>query len=81
LALLVFRHVKAYRHETVAPLFSVELAAARRVPSSAQLRAIGRALQARRVCVDCTQEMPYYVPTSTRQCWGCFDAEMSGVAA
>jgi hypothetical protein len=80
-ALLVFRHVKAYRRETVAPLFSVELAAARRVPSPAQLRGIGRALQARRVCVECTREQDYYVPTSTRQCWVCFDAESLAVAA
>jgi hypothetical protein len=81
LALLVFRHHRPYRRETVAPLFSVELAAARRVPSPAQLRGIESALQARRVCVECTREMDYYVPTSTRQCWDCFEAESLAVAA
>jgi hypothetical protein len=81
LALLVFRHHKPYRRETVAPLFSVELADARRVPSPAQLQAIESALRARRVCVECARETAYYVPTSTRQCWDCFEAESSAVAA
>lgn len=74
-ALLVFRHVKPYARETVAELYPVELAALRRTPSPAQLVAIGRALEARRVCVDCARVMGYYVPTSTRQCWDCFDVE------
>ena len=81
LALLVFRHHRPYSRETVASLFSVELAAARRVPTAAQLRGIGRALAARRVCVECATEQDYYVPTSTRQCWTCFDAESLAVAA
>jgi hypothetical protein len=81
LALLVFRHHRAYRHEEVATLYSVELAAPRRVPTPAQLRGIDRALQARRMCVACTREQDYYVPTSTRQCWACFDAEDMAVAA
>lgn len=81
-ALLVFRHVKPYRRETTAELFPVELAAPRRTPSPAQLRAIARALEARRTCVECARVMPYCVPTSTRQCWDCFDLDTElGVAA
>ncbi|WP_199430838.1 RRQRL motif-containing zinc-binding protein [Qaidamihabitans albus] len=83
-ALLVFRHHRPYRRETVAELFSVERAAPRRTPTPAQRRALSFALRARRVCVDCAREMSYCVPTSTRQCWDCFDAETAdttGVAA
>lgn len=73
-AWLVFRHVKPYARETVAALYSVELAAARRTPTPAQRVAIERALEARRVCVDCARIVAYYVPTSTRQCLECFEA-------
>lgn len=74
--LLVFRHRKPYARETVAELFSIELAAARRTPSPAQLVALGRAMEARRVCVaGCGLIKDYCVPTSTRQCWTCFEAE------
>jgi hypothetical protein len=80
-ALLVFRHHRPYRRETVAELFSVELAAPRRAPSPAQCRALEFAMRARRVCVSCAREQDYCVPTSTRQCWDCFDTEHVGVAA
>lgn len=83
-ALLVFRHVKPYARETTAELFSVELAAAYRPPTPAQLTALGRAMEARRTCVDCTEVKDYCVPTSTRQCWTCFGLEQAdrmGVAA
>lgn len=73
-AWLVFRHVKPYARETIAPLFSAERAAPRRVPTAAQRAAIERALEARRVCVDCSRVLTYYVPTSTRQCVECFEA-------
>lgn len=72
-AWLVFRHVQPYARETVAALYSVERAAERRTPSAAQRVAIGRALEARRVCVDCSRICDYYVPTSTRQCVECFE--------
>lgn len=82
-ALLVFRHVKPYAHETVAELFSVERAAERRVPTLAQRRAIRAALRARRICQTCWEDVGYYVPTSTRQCWTCEGTELAdeGVAA
>jgi len=75
--LLVFRHHKPYARETVAELFSVELAAPRRTPTPAQLQALQHAMRARRVCVHCTVEQDYCVPTSTRQCWACFEIEQA----
>lgn len=82
LALLVFRHVKPYARETVAELFSVERAAARRTPTWAQRRAIRAALRARRICQTCRDDVGYYVPTSTRQCWACEGGNLAeGVAA
>ncbi|MFD9890957.1 RRQRL motif-containing zinc-binding protein [Amycolatopsis sp. NPDC059027] len=79
-ALLVFRHHKPYARETVAELFSVELAAERR-QRPGQTDAANRAL---RTCVTCTVEQDYRCPTSTRQCWTCFEIEQAdrlGVAA
>jgi hypothetical protein len=80
LALLVFRHFKPYARETVAPLFSVELAKPKRTAAPGQMEG---AMRARRTCRECGQVKPYCVPTSTRQCWDCFDAEFPprGVAA
>ena len=75
--LLVFRHHRPYARETVAELFSVELAAPRRTPTPAQLAALDRAMEARRVCVDCGRIQSYCVPTSTRQCWHCFEIEQA----
>ncbi|WP_326568042.1 RRQRL motif-containing zinc-binding protein [Amycolatopsis rhabdoformis] len=83
-ALLVFRHVKPYAHETVAELFSVERAALKRTATPAQLVALSRAMDARRVCVDCGVVQEQCVPTSTRQCGTCEDTAMAdqiGVAA
>ncbi len=81
-ALLVFRHHRPYRRETVAELFSVELAALKRVATPAQQAAIERALAARRICrAGCGREVGYYVPTSTGQCWDCLDREMCGEVA
>ncbi|GAB3003501.1 hypothetical protein LWP59_27635 [Amycolatopsis acidiphila] len=76
-ALLVFRHFKPYAHETVAELFSVERARERRTPTPAQRVALGKALTARRICRTCHEDVGYYVPTSTRQCWACEGAELA----
>jgi hypothetical protein len=80
LALLVFRHFKPYARETVAELFSVELAKPRRTPTPAQRVAIAAALRARRVCQTCGVDVGYYVPTSTRRCWDCEGGELAEVA-
>ncbi|WP_435061910.1 RRQRL motif-containing zinc-binding protein [Amycolatopsis thermoflava] len=76
-ALLVFRHFKPYARETVAELFSVEKALPHRPATPAQRRAIRAALQARRTCQTCGEDVGYYVPTSTRQCWTCEGAELA----
>jgi hypothetical protein len=73
-ALLVFRHVKPYARETVAPLFSVARAALKGTAAPGQM---DHAMEARRTCVDCTEIQDYCVPTSTRQCWTCFDIEQA----
>jgi hypothetical protein len=83
-ALLAFRHFKPFRHETLAELFRVDLARERRTPTPAQRAAICRALRARRTCQTCGHVVDYYVPTSTRQCWDCWETENTaglGVAA
>ncbi len=80
-ALLVFRHRKPYARQTVAELFALIDAARRPVPSEAQrvsrLRNLELAERALRTCVDCVTEQDYRVPTSTRQCWTCFEIEMA----
>lgn len=81
-ALLVFRHHRPYRRETVAELFSIELATPKRVATPAQRAAIDRALAARRICrAGCGKDVGYYVPTSTHQCWDCLNREMFGEVA
>lgn len=74
LALLIFRHYRPYRRESVAELFSVELARPK-VRTVARMRNLAFAERALRTCVDCAREHPYRMPTSTRQCWECFDVE------
>ncbi|MCP2255225.1 ferrochelatase (EC 4.99.1.1) [Prauserella aidingensis] len=83
LALLVFRHHKPMARETVAELFSVELAAPQRGTIIQRYAKVEQALRARRVCVECRRDVGYYVPTSTRTCWDCegIEAFGEGVAA
>lgn len=83
-ALLVFRHHKPYRHEETTELFSVELAAPMRGTEQQRRAKVRNALRARRICHTCREDVGYYVPTSTRQCWTCEGldlAEFVGVAA
>src|SRR6266545_330893 len=58
LALLVFRHHRPFARETVAELFSVELAAVKRPAVPGQL---DHAMEARRTCVDCGEIQDYCV--------------------
>lgn len=74
-ALLVFRHHRPYRREETVELFSVEQAAPVRGTAAQRRAKVARALEARRVCVSCACDVGYYVPTSTRQCWPCWDAD------
>ncbi|HJQ48291.1 MAG TPA: RRQRL motif-containing zinc-binding protein [Amycolatopsis sp.] len=70
-ALLVFRHHKPYRHEETTELFSVELALPVRGTAAQRRAKVRNALRARRICQTCREDVGYYVPTSTRQCWTC----------
>lgn len=68
-AQLVWRRGRAW-----AGLYRVDLAQPQRKPSPAQRAAIDKALAARRTCPTCppaTRLKPYYLPTSTGQCWTC----------
>lgn len=62
----------AARHETwVAYLYDLDHAKPKRVPSPAQLEALGKAMKARRTCPDCGQDKGYTIPTSLGQCPDC----------
>lgn len=71
-ALLVFGHRKPARRVEVAHLYRLDLAHPKRTPTLAQRAAIELALEARRTCRTCHQDRGYYLPTSTRQCWTCW---------
>jgi hypothetical protein len=55
----------------VAYLYRVDLAAARREPSVAQLVALAKADAARRTCSGCRQLRPYVIPRSLGECLDC----------
>lgn len=55
----------------VAYLYRVELARPKRTATPAQLRAIDRALAARRTCPTCRTERPYTIPRSLGECLDC----------
>jgi hypothetical protein len=72
----------------VAYLFSVEAAAAKRVPTGPQLVALAAAMRARRTCRSCGEQREYVIPTSLGECLDCAEraeqrlAELrAGVAA
>jgi len=49
-------------------LYRVDVARPKRVPSVAQLAALGRAMAVRRVCLSCGEDAGYVLPTSERRC-------------
>lgn len=55
----------------VAYLYSVEAAAAKRVPTGPQLVALAAAMRARRTCRTCGQVREYVIPTSLGECLDC----------
>lgn len=55
----------------VAYLYRVEAAAAKRVPTGAQLVALASALRARRTCRTCGLVREYVIPTSLGECLDC----------
>ncbi|MGH3487467.1 MAG: RRQRL motif-containing zinc-binding protein [Actinopolymorphaceae bacterium] len=66
-ALLVWR-----RDDAWAALYRLDLAKPKRVPTPAQRAALAMAMEARRTCRECGEDVGYCVPTSTGTCWNCF---------
>ncbi|GII20850.1 RRQRL motif-containing zinc-binding protein [Planosporangium mesophilum] len=55
-------------------LYRIDAAKPKRTATPAQLRAIERALAARRTCPTCREVRPYYIPRSLAECLTCSDA-------
>jgi len=72
---LVFHHK---RREVRALLYDRSEPVPKRVPSAAQLAALGRALAARRRCPDCGRDVGYCIPTSLGCCVDCFYPNLTG---
>ena len=69
-AQILWRH---RRHTRVAYLYREDLAKPKRHATPAQLKAIRKALQARRTCPVCGLEKDYYIPRSLGECNDCHD--------
>ena len=67
-AQILWRH---RRQRRVAYLYREALALPKRQASPAQLAAIAKALRARRTCLTCGTEKPYYIPRSLGECLDC----------
>ena len=63
------------RKDAVAYLYSIAAAKPKRVPTAAQLAAVGKALAARRTCPTCGRDAGYCIPTSLGECIDCHDAD------
>jgi hypothetical protein len=55
----------------IAYLYRTDQAAPKRTATPAQLAAIAVALRARRTCLTCGTEKPYYIPKSLGECLNC----------
>ncbi|MEV6711957.1 RRQRL motif-containing zinc-binding protein [Lentzea sp. NPDC051208] len=64
-----------------ASLYLIETAAPVRPMTPAKWTALAKANLARRICAECGHDRLYVVPTSTRQCWTCFEAAETTEAA
>jgi hypothetical protein len=67
-AQIIWRHRGRRR---IAYLYRTDQAAPKRPPTPAQLTAVAAALRARRTCVTCGTEKPYYIPKSLGECLDC----------
>ena len=67
-AQIIWRHRGKRR---IAYLYRTDQAAPKRPPTPAQLAAIAAALRARRTCLSCGAEKPYYIPKSLGECLDC----------
>jgi hypothetical protein len=68
-AQILWRHRNKQRR--VAYLYPVAGAKPKRTATPAQLRAIARALEARRTCPTCRQVKAYYIPRRYGECLDC----------
>jgi hypothetical protein len=64
----------AGRKTKVAYFYDLRTARPKRVPTAAQLAALGKAMAARRTCPDCGQVKAYCIPRSLGACVDCADA-------
>ena len=67
-AQIIWRH---HGKRRIAYLYRTDQAAPRRPATSAQLAAVAAALRARRTCLSCGAEKPYYIPKSLGECLDC----------
>ncbi len=72
-AVLYVRH-NASKKVSFASLYLISLAAPVRPMTPAKWTALAKANLARRICRTCGKDPLYVVPTGTRQCWKCFEA-------
>jgi hypothetical protein len=69
-AQIIWRHRGKRR---IAYLYRTDQAAPKRLATAAQLAAVATALRARRTCLSCGAEKPYYIPKSLGECLDCAD--------
>ncbi|MFI9011008.1 RRQRL motif-containing zinc-binding protein [Actinosynnema sp. NPDC053489] len=73
-AVLYVRHSGSGK-TVFASLYLIERAAPVRPMTPAKFTALAKANLARRICRSCGKDPLYVLPTSTRLCWPCFEAE------
>lgn len=76
-AQVMWQSTRARGGAGVAYLYRVELARPKRVPSVAQLAALGRALAARRTCPECGRDAGYVLPRSWDKCLACTETALA----
>ncbi|WP_229905122.1 RRQRL motif-containing zinc-binding protein [Lentzea cavernae] len=81
-AVLYGRHNHS-KAQWLASLYLIATAVPVRPMTPAKHTALAKANLARRICRSCGRDPLYVLPTSTRQCWPCFeaDAAATGTAA
>ncbi len=67
-AQIIWKH---HGKRRIAYLYRRSLAQPKRTATPAQLTAIAAALRARRTCLTCGTEKPYYIPRSLGECLDC----------
>jgi len=66
--------------DAAAYLYSIAAAEPKRIPTAAQLAAVGKALAARRICPTCGQDAGYCIPTSLGECIDCHYGSQTGAS-